>query len=166
MASYFEDLVVGRVTDLGSHTFGRDEIIDFARRYDPQPFHLSDEGAAGSLFERLCASGWHTTVIWLRMVVDHRRRLADQMRFRGERPAQYGPSPGFEAVRWLKPVYPGDTITFRSTVAELVPSRSRPSVGLLVTDNSGHNQHGVQVFAIRGKIFVERRSAAAAADAG
>ena len=158
MGLYFEDLAVGRVNDLGSHTFGRAEIIDFARKFDPQPFHLSDEGAIGTLFGALCASGWHTTAIWLRLVVDHRRRLADQMRFQGTRPAQYGPSPGFEAIRWIKPVYPGDTIRYQSTVKDLVPSKSRPTVGLLVSDNTGHNQTGDLVFSIRGKIFVERRN--------
>lgn len=157
MGAWFEDLVIGRETLLGSHTFGRDEIIDYARKFDPQPFHLSDEGAVGTLFGRLCASGWHTTAIWLRLVVDHRTRIADQMRYRGEQPARYGPSPGFEGIKWIKPVYPGDTITFRSVVADLVPSRSRPSVGLLVSDNTGQNQAGDLVFQVRGKIFVERR---------
>jgi acyl dehydratase len=157
MAAYFEDLKNGHVTCLGSHTFERAAIIDFAQKFDPQAFHLSDEAAKSSLFGALCASGWHTTAVWLRHVVDNRRRIADQMRFRGERPAQYGPSPGFENIRWTKPVFPGDTIRFTSTVAELVPSKSRPTVGLLVSDNTGHNQHGELVFAVRGKIFVERR---------
>lgn len=158
MAQYFEDLEIGHASDLGSHTFGRDEIIDFARKFDPQAFHLSDEGAAGTLFAGLCASGWHTAAIWLRLLVDHRRRIADQMRFRGMKPAQYGPSPGFEAVRWMRPVYPGNSIRFQSTVADLTPSKSRPTVGLLTTANTGHNEHGEQVFAIRAKIFVERRA--------
>jgi acyl dehydratase len=161
MAQYFDDLNVGRVSELGSHTFGREEIIDFARKFDPQAFHLSDEGAVGTLFAGLCASGWHTAAIWLRLVVDYRRRTADQMRFRGERPAQYGPSPGFEAVRWMRPVYPGDTIRFQSTIAALSPSKSRPTVGLLTSDNTGHNQDGARVFAIRAKIFVERRAVVA-----
>jgi acyl dehydratase len=163
MAHYFEDLRIGHETILGSYTFGRDEIMNFARRFDPQLFHLSEEAGAASLFGGLCASGWHTTSIWLRLTVDNRRRIADQKRFAGERPAAYGPSPGFEKVRWMKPVFPDDTIVFKSVIADLVASKSRPAVGLLITDNTGHNQNGDQVFAIRGKIFVERRAPAIAA---
>src|SRR5262245_29316487 len=110
MSAYFEDLAIGPVIALGSHTFTREEIIDFARKYDPQPFHLDDEAGARSLFGGLSASGWHTSAIWLRCMIDYRNRQADLMRFRGERPARYGPSPGFENIRWLKPVLVGDTL--------------------------------------------------------
>src|SRR5690606_39852951 len=108
MSSYFEDLQVGSSVSLGSHTFSREEIVDFARKYDPQPFHLNEDAAQQSLFGALCASGWHTGAVWLRLVIDHRRREAELIRFRGERPARYGPSPGFEKLRWLKPVFVGD----------------------------------------------------------
>ncbi|MFZ4808043.1 MAG: MaoC family dehydratase [Hyphomicrobiaceae bacterium] len=159
MSAYFEDIVVGQTVELGSHTFGRDDIVAFARQFDPQPFHLSDEGAAGTLFAGLCASGWQTAAVWLRLLVDHRRREGEMMSWRGERPAVVGPSPGCEKIRWLKPVYVGDTIRYTSTVTDKVPSRSRPTVGLVVTENQGFNQHGALVFAVVGKVFVERRSA-------
>jgi acyl dehydratase len=157
MSVWFEDLVVGTRVELGSHTFTRAEIIDFATKFDPQRFHLSEEGAKDSLFGALCASGWHTSSIWLRTVVDYRRRQADQMVFRGETPARYGPSPGFEKIRWLKPVFVGDTIRFAGMVHEKRDSRSRPDVGLLLSLNEGHNQHGDLVFSIISKMFVERR---------
>lgn len=157
MSLYFEDIAVGRTITLGSHTFRREDIIAFASQFDTQPFHLSDAGAEGTLFAGLCASGWHTSAIWLRLLVDHRRREADQMIWRGERPATVGPSPGCEKIRWLKPVYADDTVTYTTCVTEKIPSKSRPTVGLVVSDNRGINQHGEIVFSIVGKVFVERR---------
>lgn len=157
MSRYFEDLEIGAGVSLGSHTFTRGEIVDFARKYDPQPFHLDDDAARQSLFGALCASGWHTSAIWLRLLIDHRNREADLMRFRGERPARYGPSPGFEDLRWLKPVFVGDTLTFTSRVKEKIDSRSRPGIGLVLFDNEGFNQNGELVFSVVSKVFVERR---------
>jgi len=157
MSTYFEDLQIGSRVDLGSHTFSREEIVDFARKYDPQPFHLDEEAARQSLFGALCASGWHTSAIWLRHLIDHRNREAELMRFRGERPARYGPSPGFEQLRWLKPVFVGDTLTFTTRVREKVDSRSRPNIGLVFSDNEGVNQNGELVFSVVSKVFVERR---------
>lgn len=157
MSRYFEDLAVGHVITLGSHTFTREEIVDFARKFDPQPFHLDDEAAAKGLFGALCASGWHTSAVWLRCMIDYRNRQADLMRFRGERPARYGPSPGFENLRWFKPVMAGDTLTFTTRVREKIDSRSRPDVGLVVWDNEGINQRGELALSMTTKVFVERR---------
>jgi acyl dehydratase len=157
MSYYFEDLQVGPVTELGSHRFTRDEIVDFASKFDPQLFHMSEEGAQGSLFGALCASGWHTSSVWLRLMVDHRMREGQLMEFRGERPANYGPSPGFEKIRWLKPVYVDDVIRFTTRVHEKRDVRSRPKVGLLLSLNEGHNQHGELAFSVISKMFVERR---------
>jgi acyl dehydratase len=157
MGIYLEDLVVGAPVELGSHTFTRAEVIEFARKYDPQPFHLDDEAARRSLFGSLSASGWHTAAIWLRLLVDNRNREGDFMRFRGERPARYGPSPGFEQLKWLKPVLVGDTLRFTSRVREKRDVRSRPEVGLVIYDNEGINQKGELVFQITSKVLVERR---------
>lgn len=159
MSNYFEDLQIGSSVDLGSHMFSREEIVDFARKYDPQPFHLDEAAARQSLFGGLCASGWHTAAVWLRHLVDHRRREAELIRFRGEQPARYGPSPGFENLRWLKPVFVGDTLTFATRVREKVDSRSRPELGLVLFDNEGVNQNGELVFSVVSKVFVERRHA-------
>jgi acyl dehydratase len=159
-SNYFEDRQIGEIYSLGSHTFSRDEIMEFAARFDPQPFHLDDEAASRSLFGRLSASGWHTTAIWIRQFVRYRQDIERDMRARGLVPAQYGPSPGFRNLRWLKPVYPGDTIEFRGRVDTKLDWRSRPDRGLIETENQGRNQHGDLVFALRGRILAEKHSPA------
>lgn len=156
--NFFEDRQIGETYSLGSHQFTRDEVIDFARRFDPQPFHLDDAAAAQSLFGRLSASGWHTTAIWIRQFVRYRQAIERDMTARGLRHAHYGPSPGFRNLRWLKPVYPGDTIEFRGRVDTKLDWRSRPDRGLIETENQGRNQHGDIVFAIRGRILAEKRT--------
>jgi acyl dehydratase len=155
--NFFEDRQLGETYSLGSHTFTREDVLDFARRYDPQPFHLDEAAASRSLFGRLSASGWHTTAIWIRQFVRFRQEIERDMRARGLRPAEYGPSPGFRNVRWLKPVYPGDTIEYRGRVDAKLDWRSRPDRGLIETENQGRNQHGEIVFAIRGRILAEKR---------
>lgn len=105
-------LSVGETQELGSHTFTAEEIVAFATKYDPQPFHLSEEAARGSVFGRLCASGWHTAAMWMR----HNVQTRNPKVWTGEGPApQVGPSPGFENLRWLKPAYAGETIRFTRT---------------------------------------------------
>lgn len=155
--NFFEDRLEGETYSLGSHHFTREDIIAFAEQFDPQAFHLDDAAAARSLFGRLSASGWHTTAIWIRQFVRYRQEIERDMIARGLRHAEYGPSPGFRNLRWLKPVYPGDTIEFRGRVDAKVDWRSRPDRGLIETENQGRNQNGEIVFAIRGRILAERR---------
>jgi acyl dehydratase len=162
MSRYYEDLVIGDVVELGTHQFVREEIIDFAKRYDPQAFHVDEETAKGSLFGGLAASGWHTVSVWLRHMVDARNREADIMHFRGDRPARYGPSPGFEQLKWLRPVLAGDTIRYTTQVAEKRDWPSRPDVGLVHFENKGFNQSGELVFSLISKMLVERRTPLAA----
>lgn len=159
MSTFFEDYAIGQTVEVGQSTFTREDIIAFASRFDPQPFHLDEDAARHSIFGGLCASGWHTASVWLRHVLDHRKRISDAARFRGERIARHGPSPGFEQLRWLKPVLAGDTIRFTTRVKEKIESRSKPGIGLIVSENEGWNQGGELVFTIQGKIFVERRVA-------
>lgn len=157
MSNYFEDVAVGVTVELGQTTFDREMILAFARKFDPQPFHLDEEAAKKSLFGGLCASGWHTASMWLRHNIDHRNRINGQIIYRGDRLAKWGPSPGFEKIRWLKPVFVGDTIRYTQRVKEKIESKSRPTLGLVVADNEGHNQNGELVFSVISKIFVERR---------
>jgi acyl dehydratase len=159
MGLYFEDVVADETHELGVYTFTRDSIIAFAKDFDPQAFHLSEEGGKASIYGAMIASGWQTTSVWLRMLIDERTREADMMRFRGERPARYGPSPGFENLKWIKPVYVGDSVRYTTRVIEKRDSRSRPGVGLLLFQNEGHNQRGELVFSLVSKMFVERREA-------
>ncbi|HVT56635.1 MAG TPA: MaoC family dehydratase [Xanthobacteraceae bacterium] len=156
---FFEDIEVGWTRELGKHTFTAEEIKRFAGRYDPQPFHMDEAEAAKSHFGALCASGWHTAAVCMRTIVDSTKQLAADMIARGEKAAKMGPSPGYSNLKWLKPVYAGDTIAFASEVIETRASESRPGWGLVKTRFSGRNQKGVPVYQFDGIVFVERRSA-------
>lgn len=155
--SFFEDIQVGDTTELGRHTFTADEIKTFARRFDPQRFHVDEAQAAQSHFGALCASGWHTTAVWMRLMVDHRRREIDAAQARGEPVASRGPALGVRDLKWLKPVYVGDTIVCRSEVIEMRLSGSRPDRGLVTLCGSGTNQNGDMVISFIITTFVERR---------
>lgn len=115
---YFEDIEIGAVRDLGHHTFTEAAIIDFARQFDPQPFHIDPVAAKTSAFGGIIASGWHTAATVMRMIVDSAEEVE----------ASLG-SPGFDDLAWLKPVRPGDTIRAHMTCTEKAPSRSRPGIG-------------------------------------
>ena len=154
---YFEDLVIGETEELGAYTFLPEDIIGFARQFDPQPFHVDAEAAKHSLFGGLCASGWHTASVWMKHMVGYRDRIRTHALARGERPARLGPSPGFSNLKWLKPVYAGDTITYRTRVTAKRASASRPGWGLVFHHNTGTNQHGEEVFSFDGMVFWERR---------
>ena len=154
---YLEEIRVGEVYPLGRHTFGADEIKAFAKRFDPQLFHLDEEAAERSHFGALCASGWHTALAWMRLMVDFRRRAAEDARARGEPVAAVGPALGFRDLKWLKPVYVGDTIEYQSEVLETRVSNSRPGFGLMTIRASGVNQKGEPVISFISTTFVERR---------
>jgi acyl dehydratase len=156
--TYFEDLRVGTRTEIGSHTFTADEIKAFAREFDPQPFHLDEEAAAQSHFGALVASGWHTAAVCLRHLVDNRHRQQGELRRRGEPVARTGPSPGLRDLRWPKPVYAGDTISFATEIVELRDSAKRPDVGLRVARNTGTNQRGELVYSVLSSTYIERRN--------
>ncbi len=117
---YFEDYVVGTVHEFGSVTVEEAEVIAFAQRFDPQPFHIDAMAAKQSVFGGLIASGWHTAAMMMGMIVEH--YLAQS--------ASLG-SPGIDELRWLKPVRPGDTLTARVTVLETRRSRSKPDRGIV-----------------------------------
>ena len=157
---FFEDIVVGERSELGSHTFTADDIKRFARRFDPQPFHVDEAAAARSHFGALVASGWHTASTWMRLMVEYQRREDDARRARGEPVAGLGPSPGFRDLKWLKPVYAGDTVTYATEVIETRTSNSRPQWGLMSIRNSGVNQKGEPVISFISVVFVQRRTEA------
>ncbi len=155
---YFEDMRIGERTDLGSHTFTAEEIKAFARRFDPQCFHVDEAAAAQSQFGALCASGWHTVAMYMRHFVDAEQREADALNARGETSAKAGPSPGIRELRWPRPVYAGDTVSFAREVTELREQTTRPGWGLMVARNTGTNQNGELVLSFVGAKFAERRS--------
>jgi acyl dehydratase len=154
---YLEEIEPGLVVELGSHHFSRDEIIDFARRYDPQPFHLDEEAARRGPFGILSASGWHTAAAWMKCYVSTNQKAEAAMRARGIVPAHAGPSPGLQALRWLKPVTPGDTLSYRTTVTGKRELASRPGWGLVFSFNEGFNQSGELVFSFEGKVMTPMR---------
>lgn len=155
---YFDDLRVGDLLMTGSHTFNAEEIKSFATRFDPQLFHMDEEAAAKSHFGALCASGWHTAAAWMRLMIDQQREIVDAMTVRGETIPKRGPALGLRDLKWLKPVYVGDTITYRSEVTELRVSNSRPGFGLLTLLTTGVNQEGAAVISFYSTTFAERRA--------
>lgn len=154
---YFEDIVLGERMPVGAHTFKADEIKAFAARFDPQPFHLDESAAERSHFGALCASGWHTAVAWMRLMVDSRRRMVEAAHARGEPVAAMGPALGFRELKWMKPVFVDDTIDYTSEIIAARASDSRPGVGLISLRTTGINQHGVPVISFISTTFVERR---------
>jgi acyl dehydratase len=144
---YFEDLPIGEETVFGSYDVTREEVIEFATKYDPQPFHLSDEAAAKTHFGRIAASGWHTTA--MTMAVIARAVVAEEQAGLG--------SPGIDELRWLKPVYPGDRITVRGTILDKTPSRSKPDIGSFRTQTTVTNQDGVDVMRFTSIVLIRRR---------
>jgi acyl dehydratase len=145
---YWEDFPAGQVRDFGGMTVGRDAVIAFARQFDPQPFHVDEAAARDSLFGGLCASGWHTCAMAMRMMCD--AYLLDS--------ASLG-SPGIDNLRWLKPVFPGDTLRVKLEVLEARPMASKPHVGLVRSRWDVHNQHGEAVLTMEGWGMFRRRAA-------
>ena len=160
MSQWFEDLRVGRQISLGEHTFTEDDIIAFARQYDPQPFHVDPIAARDSLFGGLVASGWHTASIWMRLMADYQRRQAREGHelAPGERQPRFGISPGFKQLRWLQPVRPGDTLRFSARITGKTRLNSRPEWGLIDSRNEAVNQNGALVMSFIGQVFVERKT--------
>ena len=143
---YWEDFAVGRVMTLGSTVVTREATLAFAQQFDPQPFHLDDAAAEASLFKRLSASGWHTCAMTMRLMCDG--YLNDS--------AGLG-SPGIEELRWLKPVYPGDTLSADMTVLESRVMNSKPHVGLVLSRWRVFNQDGADVMTMQGWGMFGRR---------
>ncbi len=136
---YFEDYQTGEVLEVGDYLVTREEIVDFASRYDPQPFHLDDEAARESIYGGLIASGWMTCSVVMRMLVDHVISPVSSMG-----------SPGIDELRWLGPVRPGDRLRVRVTVVDARRSKSRPDRGLIHLRQEAINQHGEVVLTMQG----------------
>lgn len=145
---YWEDYEVGQKFALGSTSFTEQEIVDFARRFDPQSFHIDRDAAARSMFGGIIASGWHVASKMMRLFVDnyvdHRTALG---------------SPGLDELRWLKPVRPGDTLTGTVEIAAKAPSRSKPQLGVVHEQWIVTNQNGDVVMTTKGINMVRRKPA-------
>jgi acyl dehydratase len=143
---YWEDFKIGEATDMGSCAITEEEILAFARKYDPQPFHTDPEAARHSIFGGLIASGWYTCALMMRLSVEAARR---------EDAAATG-SPGLDSCRWLRPVRPGDVLAGRTEVLETWPSKTRP-IGFVRRRVEMVNQRGEVVVAIVGITMYDRR---------
>lgn len=143
---YWEDFPVGSVTEYGGVTLTKDDIIRFAKEFDPQPFHIDEEAAKHSQFGGLVASGWHTCALTMRLMVDSFLSRA----------ASLG-SPGVEQIRWLRPVRPGDTISVRIVVLETRASQSKPDRGAVKMRTEVTNQAGELVMTMESTGLVGRR---------
>ncbi len=145
---YFEDLSAGQTVELGSYEFTADNIVEFAREYDPQPMHTDPERARLSIYGGLIASGWHTAGAYMRLLV---KGLIGETESLG--------SPGLDNLRWLKPVRPGDVLSGRFTVLETRASESRPDRGIVRSRGEMLNQHGDVVMSVEAVNFFARRPA-------
>lgn len=146
MTRWFEDITIDEPFPLGSHTFTQDEIIDFAKLYDPQYFHIDPEAAKHSHFGGIIASGWHTVSIGHRYMVDALDAEADRLRALGEEPGVTGPSPGVNSMDFKVPVRPGDTVSYELVITGKRPSNSLPGWGLLFNRLTATNQRGELVY--------------------
>ena len=143
---FWEDMAVGQVRELGTISPSREEIIAFASQFDPQPFHLDDAAGEASVFGGLCASGWHTCAMAMRLMVTN---FLSQTSSLG--------SPGLENIQWKKPVYPNDTLRLQTTVLETKPMGRRPDVGMTRNLWEMFNQHGDKVLHMEGWGMFRRR---------
>ncbi|MEH6756823.1 MAG: MaoC family dehydratase [Parasphingorhabdus sp.] len=144
---YYKDIETNIVQKFGSYEVTHEEVIEFASKYDPQPFHLNDEAAAKTHFGRVSASGWHTAAMTMRMLVDH---------MNAHKQAGLG-SPGVENLRWIKPVHPGDTLRCELVTLQKRQSESRPEMGILKSMMTVFNQHDEKVMTMESTSLIEVR---------
>ncbi len=143
---------IGETINLGSHTFEAGAIKAFARKYDPQPFHVDEEAAKKSVFGNLCASGWHTAATWMKLSVQARMDTG----WTGPGPVpEFGPSPGFKNLKWPKPVYAGETVTFTRTAVSHRPLATRPGWRLLALRSEGFDSTGDKVLEFDSAVLVK-----------
>jgi acyl dehydratase len=143
---YLEDFTVGQVFNSARTRVDKEQIVAYARQFDPQPFHLDDEAALKSPFQGLAASGWHTAGMTMRMMLD------------GEfRPAGGILGVGFDELSWPRPVRPGDELHAKSEILEVRPSKSRPDRGMIRVRTTTYNQKDEPVMAFTGNLLVPRR---------
>ncbi|WNV73709.1 MaoC family dehydratase [Geodermatophilus sp. DSM 44513] len=145
---WFEDYVPGTTAEHGPLRVTEDDVVDFGRRFDPQPFHVDAQAAAAGPFGGLIASGWHTCALMMRLLADEYLSPVSSLG-----------SPGIDELRWRAPVRPGDELTLRTTVADAVPSRSKPDRGLVRTGIELVRQDGTAVLSMTAMNLVLRRPA-------
>ena len=146
---YFDDIEVGAKRSFGRYEVTREEVLEFARKYDPQPFHLSDEGAAKTHFGKLAASGWHTASMAMAMIV---KNMEDSPQ------ASLGAA-GIDELRWLRPVFPGDVLRVETEIVEKRASQSRPEMGSFKNQTTVFNQDDQPVMRFTAIALMARKPA-------
>jgi acyl dehydratase len=161
--SGYDAIVVGETADFGSYEFTAERIKAWAVKWDPQPFHVDEAAAAKSIYGGLIASGWHTCAVLMRLQVDHFQAARsgeaatgtqERSRARAGAPLRFGPSPGFNDLKWIKPVYAGDTIACSGRVTDKRLSQSRPGTAIVTTLFTAINQKGETVLTMTAHVFV------------
>ncbi len=137
--------LVGVRMDYGDHTFTAEAIMAFARKFDPQPFHVDPVAAKASIFGALCASGWHTAAVWMKKNVEFRSQWEAMHEAAGIAVPVFGPSPGLRNLTWTAPVFDGDTVHYYNTVTDVTRRRNNPDWGTVELYSEGFNQHGDRV---------------------
>lgn len=145
---FYEDLEVGSEETFGAYKVTKEEVVEFASKYDPQPFHMDEDLAKQSVFGGLCASGWHTCSMTMSLLVEH---------MKGNGFAGMG-SPGVDGIRWKTPVFPGDTLSVKGEVMEKRESQSRPNLGLVKSRYRAFNQKDELVMEMVTNVMVLKRS--------
>lgn len=139
-------LPVGERIEIGRFEFTAERIIEFAKKFDPQYFHLDAEKAKASVLGGLCASGWHVSAAMMKCNVEATKRQAREVMARGETPPKFGPSPGFKNLKWIKPVHAGDTVTYFMRFTGDRPIPNRPGRNIVEISYEGVNQNGELVY--------------------
>ena len=154
---FLEDVQVGAYFKTGCETFTRESIVAFAREYDPQRFHLDENEAKNSHFGTLAASGWQTASLWMRNIILLSDQIQSDYQAQGVKIPQRGPSPGFIHLRWPKPVFVGDTVSYAMQIVDKRPT-SRPGWGLIINHATGVNQHSELVLEFVSSAFIRTRN--------
>ncbi len=144
---------IDRKVDIGSYRFDADRIIDYATRFDPQPFHIDPEKAAQSLFGGLCASGWHSCSAWMKTFVAFWSAETARLQAEGQTAPKLGPSPGFKNLQWLRPVFAGDTVRYSVTLLSSRSLASRPGWIINTILCEGENQDGIPVLRFESTVL-------------
>ena len=153
---WFEDVPLGQKITIGSYEFTEENIIAFAKKYDPQPFHLDHEAAARSPYGGLIASGWHTSAVWMKLMIAH--RYASIAAGAPQTQANFV-SPGVREIRWLRPVRPGMILTYTNEPSAKLDWPSLPQYGLLEGNNEARDQEGTLVYTFINRVLIARRPA-------
>ncbi|MFD1747107.1 MaoC family dehydratase [Rhizobium helianthi] len=144
---------VGQRVETGTLEFTAEDIVRFATKFDPQPFHMDPEAAKNYVFGALCASGWHTSAGWMKTFLAYWAKECRRLIAEGHQPPKLGPSPGFSKLQWLRPVFAGDTITYYVTLLDSRELASRPGLLLNTALNEGVNQNGDTVIRFESKLL-------------